>query len=166
MGRAGLQEGETVDMSDSDAAVPLVRAQLLRRGFALEWFTLGWNLVGVVVLALAAVGARSVALAGFGIDSLIEVGASTVVLWQLSRTGEERRRRALRLIGIAFVVLAVYLAAQSSWVLLTAHHAGHSPAGIAWTAITAVVMFGLAYGKDRTGAALDNPVLRSEAVSR
>ena len=138
------------------------RARLLRRGFALEWITLGWNLVGVGVLAVAAVAARSVALAGFGLDSLIEIGASTVVIWQLSGGGEERQRRALRLIGVAFVGLALYLAVQSAWVLASGHHAGHSPVGIAWTAITAAVMFSLAYGKDRTGAALENRVLRTE----
>ena len=53
---------------------------LVRRAFVLEGVTLGWNVIGIVVLAIAAVGARSVALAGFGLDSLIEIGASTVVL--------------------------------------------------------------------------------------
>jgi hypothetical protein len=75
--------------------------------------------VGVVVLAITAISARSVALAGFGLDSLIEIGASIVVIWELSGTGEARQRRALRLIGIAF-------------------------AGIAWTASAAAVMFALA----------------------
>ena len=63
------------------------RRVLLRRGFALEWVTLGWNVAGIVVLAIAAVAARSVALAGFGLDSLIEIGASTVVIWELTRSG-------------------------------------------------------------------------------
>ncbi|HET9967818.1 MAG TPA: cation transporter, partial [Streptosporangiaceae bacterium] len=57
-------------------------AVLLRRGRLLEGITLGWNAAGIVVLAFAAVAARSVALAGFGLDSLIEIGASTVVLWE------------------------------------------------------------------------------------
>jgi hypothetical protein len=72
---------------------------LLRRGRTLEGITLGWNIAGIIVLAIAAVRARSVALAGFGLDSMIEIGASTVVLWELSGTGEDRQRRALRLIG-------------------------------------------------------------------
>jgi divalent metal cation (Fe/Co/Zn/Cd) transporter len=118
--------------------------------------------IGVVVLALAAIAARSVALAGFGLDSLIEIGASTVVIWQLSGTGEERQRRAMRLIGAAFIALALYLAVQSTWVLIDGHRARHSPAGIAWTAATAVVMFALAYGKELTGKALRNAVLRAE----
>jgi divalent metal cation (Fe/Co/Zn/Cd) transporter len=135
---------------------------LLRRGFLLEYTTLGWNVVGIVVLAIAAVGARSVALAGFGLDSLIEIGASTVVIWELSGTGEARQRRALRLIGAAFVLLSIYLLIQSTWVILAGFHAHHSPLGIAWTAVTAAAMFALAAGKARTGAALGNPVLITE----
>ena len=89
-----------------------VNGELLRRGRMLEVITLAWNVAGIVVLAIAAIGARSVALAGFGLDSLIEIGASTVVLWELAGTGEDRQRRALRLIGSAFVALAAYLAVQ------------------------------------------------------
>ncbi len=135
---------------------------LLRRGRLLEVVTLGWNVVGIVVLAFAAFAARSVALAGFGLDSLIEIGASTVVLWELAGTGESRQRRALLLIAAAFTGLALYLAVQSSWALITGFHPGHSSAGIGWTAATAAVMFVLAAGKARTGQALDNPVLRTE----
>ncbi|MEU5099919.1 cation transporter [Streptomyces sp. NPDC020996] len=138
------------------------RRTLLRRGFALEYATLGWNVIGIVVLALAAISARSVALAGFGLDSLIEIGASTVVIWELSGTGEDRRRRALRLIGFGFGLLAVYLLVQSTWVLAAGFQPHHSPFGIGWTAVTAAVMFALAAGKARTGTALDNPVLKTE----
>jgi divalent metal cation (Fe/Co/Zn/Cd) transporter len=139
-----------------------VRRALLRRGFALEYATLAWNVAGIVVLAVAAVAARSVALAGFGLDSLIEIGASTVVIWELSGTGEERQRRGLRLIGYAFAALAAYLLVQSTVVLATGYHPRHSVLGIVWTAVTAAVMFVLAAGKARTGAALGNPVLRTE----
>jgi hypothetical protein len=93
--------------------------RLPRRGFALEYATLGWNVAGIAVLAIAAIGARSVALAGFGLDSLIEIGASTVVLWELPGTGEQRQRRALRVIGTGFAALALYLLAQSTLVLAT-----------------------------------------------
>jgi hypothetical protein len=134
----------------------------LRRGFLLEYATLGWNVIGIVVLAAAAWAARSVALAGFGLDSLIEIGASIVVIWELSGTGEDRQRRALRLIGAAFAGLAVFLAVQATVVLATGFHPRHSPAGIAWTALTAGAMFALAAGKARVGRALDNPVLRAE----
>jgi divalent metal cation (Fe/Co/Zn/Cd) transporter len=138
------------------------RSRLLCRGFLLEYTTLAWNVVGIVVLAISAWAATSVALAGFGLDSLIEIAASTVVVWELRGAGELRRRRAMRLIAIAFMALAVYLAVQSTVVLLVGFRPQHSPSGIAWTAITAIAMFTLAVGKARTGAALDNPVLRTE----
>jgi hypothetical protein len=99
---------------------------------------------------------------GFGLDSLIEIGASTVVIWELSSTGKDRQRRALRLIGWSFTALALYLAAQSTVALAIGHHAERTTLGIAWTAVTAAVMFALTAGKARTGAALNNPVLRTE----
>jgi divalent metal cation (Fe/Co/Zn/Cd) transporter len=135
---------------------------LLRRGLRLEYATLAWNVVGVCVLGWAAFAARSVALGGFGLDSLIEIGASSVVIWELTSSGETRQRRALRFIGVAFVLLATYLVVQSTVVLVAGDHAHHSPAGIAWTAVTAAVMFALAWGKARTGEALGNPVLQTE----
>jgi divalent metal cation (Fe/Co/Zn/Cd) transporter len=138
------------------------RAALLRRGFALEYATLGWNVIGIAVLAIAAIDARSVALAGFGLDSLVEIGASALVIWELSGAGQDRQRRALRLIGAAFALLAVYLAVQSTVVLAVGFRPHHSPAGIAWTAVTALAMFALAAGKAHTGKALANPVLRAE----
>jgi divalent metal cation (Fe/Co/Zn/Cd) transporter len=149
-------------MPTSDPAASTVDARMMRAGFALEFATLGWNLVGIVVLAVAALAARSVALAGFGLDSLIEIGASLVVVWELSGAGAARRRRALRAIGVAFALLAVYLCGQSTVVLVTGFRPGTSTIGIGWTAVTAAVMFGLAAGKHRVGTALDNPVLRGE----
>ncbi len=135
---------------------------LRRRGVGLEFFTLGWNVVGVVILAALAIASSSVALAGFGLDSLIEIGASTVVLWELSGSGEQRQRRALRLIGGAFVALALYLLVQSTVALIAGHHASPSVGGVVWTGITAVVMFSLSAGKGRTGRELANPVLITE----
>ena len=138
------------------------RSKLLARGFLLEYITLGWNVVGIAVLAITALRARSVALAGFGLDSLIEIGASIVVVWELRGTGERRRQFALRLIASAFIALAIYLFLQSTAVLVTRFRPEPSLGGIAWTAVTAVAMFGLAWGKKRTGRALNNPVLRTE----
>lgn len=146
-------------MSHLDEAA---RRSLLRRGFGLEYATLVWNVVGIVILAAAAIEAKSVALAGFGLDSLIEIGASLVVIWELSGTGAARRRKALRLIGAAFGALGVYLTVQSTIVLVAGFHPEPSPLGIAWTTVTAATMFALAAGKARTGAALSNPVLTTE----
>lgn len=138
------------------------RRLLLRRGRRLEAITLGWNVVGVVVLAFAAIAARSVALAGFGLDSVIEIGASTVVLWELADVARARQERALRMIGVAFLALALYLATQSTVVLAVGFRPHHSPLGVVWTALTALTMFGLAWGKSTTGSSLENAVLKAE----
>ncbi len=144
-------------------ATPATTA-LLARGLRLEYATLAWNVVGSVVVLVAAVAARSVALAGFGLDSLIEILASLVVVWQLRDTQAiERERRALRIIGVAFVLLAGYIAAQSVYVLAIEARPHRSTVGIVWLALTAAAMFALAAGKSRTGRALSNRVLQTEA---
>jgi divalent metal cation (Fe/Co/Zn/Cd) transporter len=137
---------------------------LLRRGLMLEYVTLSWNVVGTIVLLTAAAAAGSVALAGFGVDSMIEIVASAAVVWQLKgEVGSGRERRALRIIAVAFVLLAIYIAVQSAVVLTSSAHPGHSVLGIAWLAFTVVVMLALAAGKRDTGQRLENAVLRTEA---
>ncbi len=138
------------------------REHLLLGGRRLEWATLCWNVVGVAVLAFAAISSRSVALTGFGLDSLIEISASMVVLWELADVAHDRQRRAMRLIGASFVAVAIYLGVQSTVVLVLGFHPHHSRVGIAWTAATAIVMFCLATGKARVGAKLGNAVLWAE----
>lgn len=147
-------------MSNEPDEWQILRA--LRRGRQLEVATLGWNVVGVLVLAYAAIVARSVALAGFGLDSVIEIGASAVVLWELADVAQARRHKAMRMIGSAFVALSTYLAVQSTAVLALGFRPHHSPVGIAWTSATALVMFALAAGKAHVGETLNNPVLKSE----
>ena len=136
--------------------------RLRRAGYALETVTLAWNVVGVAVLGVLAYRTASVALLGFGLDSLVEIGASVVVIWELSGTGEARQRVALKIIGVAFVLLAAYLLVQSGVALGVGHRASPAPGGIAWTAATAVVMFALAAGKRLVGGRLGNPVLITE----
>lgn len=140
-----------------------VRAALTRRGLLLEYATLGWNVVGCWIVLVSAYTARSVALAGFGIDSVIEIFASLVVVWQLKAINKDRENLAEQLIGVAFFLLAAYLAVQSSIVLLARFHPRTSPVGIVWLALTCVAMLLLAYGKGRTGRALGNPVLVKES---
>jgi len=135
---------------------------LLRRGLALEYMTLGWNVVGVAVVLFAALKAHSVALAGFGLDSLIEIGASTVVVWELTGAGKNREKTALRVIGSAFFALALYILVQSARTLYLQVKPEFSPLGIAWLAVTFAVMVALAQGKRITGLKLDNAVLLTE----
>jgi divalent metal cation (Fe/Co/Zn/Cd) transporter len=140
----------------------LSQTALLKRGLLLEYMTLGWNVVGVVIVIIAAYSARSVALAGFGLDSLIEIFASVVVVWQLTGVNQHREGLALRLIGLAFIALVIYMLAQLISVLLTGTHATRSIGGIAWIAATFIAMLLLASGKRITGQRLKNAVLLTE----
>jgi divalent metal cation (Fe/Co/Zn/Cd) transporter len=150
-------------ISAVSAAEPVIE-RLRRRGLRLEYATLGWNVVGSVLVLAAAVVARSVALAGFGLDSLIEIVASLIVVWQLREMHVlERESWALRIIGVAFLLLAVYIAAQSVYVLASEARPDRSLLGIVWLVLTAAAMFALAAGKRATGRALGNRVLLTEA---
>jgi divalent metal cation (Fe/Co/Zn/Cd) transporter len=140
-----------------------VTKKLLKRGLRLEYLTLGWNVIGSILVILSGLQANSVALVGFALDSLIEIGASTVVIWQLSGVSQQREKSALRLIGTAFFVLATYILTHSLETLLAQVHPNQSPIGIAWLAATFIVMLLLAWGKAVTGKQLGNPVLKTEA---
>ncbi len=139
-----------------------MRDALTRRGLHLEYATLGWNVVGVPLLAVAAIRSGSAAAAGFGVDSAIEIVASLVVVWELTGTTGGREPVALRLIGLAFCAVAVYVTAQAAYTLIGDHHPDHTTLGIVWTAATVVAMLALAKGKATTGQALGNPVLQAE----
>ena len=137
---------------------------LLRRGLRLEYATLGWDVAAIAFLVGAAVAARSVALAGFALDSGIEIFASVVVVWQLNgEATPEREQRAVRLIGIAFFGLALYLVGQTAATLAAGLRPESSPLGVGLLGATTVVMFSLAAGKARTGRELDNATLQAEA---
>ena len=137
-------------------------AKLLRQRLLLECATLGRNVVGVCITIFAALRARSIALAGFSLDSVIEIGASSVVIWQLTGAGKDQPQRALRLIGRAFFALAIYILVQSSRTLYLQLRPAPSLLGIAWLVLTCVAMLALAFGKHRVGRQLNNPVLLTE----
>lgn len=141
---------------------------LRRRALLLEYGTIAWN-VGEAVLTIGlGSAAGSLALIGFGTVSIVEVFASGVVVWHV-RTGggaddARRTRLALRLIAGAFALLALGIAAAAVNDLVSGRRAEASPWGIAYLAVTAVVMFGLAFAKRRTAAALGSGPLASEAT--
>jgi len=140
-----------------------LRLSLRQRGLTLEYATLGWNVIGVIVMAIAAWHAGSIALAGFGLDSLIEIFASVVVIWQLMDNTRGREPLALRLIGGAFFLLAVYLPVQAAVAWSSGARPAPSQAGMIWLLATVVAMLLLAWGKLITGRALGNPVLIAES---
>ncbi len=142
-------------------------SRLHRRARHLQFATIAWNSVEVFVTIGLGIAANSLALVAFGLDSLIEVFASLVVVWHLGAFGsvpsEARTARALRLVALAFGALAVSLLVGSARGLITGTEADSSIVGIAYLGATAVVMFTLARWKRRVGVALDVAPLVSEA---
>jgi divalent metal cation (Fe/Co/Zn/Cd) transporter len=114
--------------------------------------TVGWNTVEAAVAIAAGAAASSVALIGFGLDSVVEVSAALVVLWQfVGDVPEDRERRALKLIGGSFFALAAYVTFTSVRDLVTGSEPGASAVGIVLTAVSLVVMPLLARAKTRIG---------------
>lgn len=125
---------------------------------------MAWNAVEVFVAIGLGIAAGSLALIAFGLDSLVEIFASAVALWHLRAAPDpQRTRRALRLVALAFFGLAVLLLAGAARDLLAGHRADDSPLGIAYLAVTAVVMFTLGVAKRRLSVVLDNHPLSHEA---
>ena len=146
---------------------PTSKARLRRRALLLEYGTIAWNAgEAVLTIALGSV-AGSLALIGFGTVSIVELFASGVVVWHV-RSDESaqpaRTKTALRLISLAFAVLGLALVVAALNDLTSGRRAGESPWGIAYLAVTAVVMFGLAVVKKRTASALGSEPLASEAT--
>jgi divalent metal cation (Fe/Co/Zn/Cd) transporter len=122
-----------------------------RRAVSVELFTVGWNAIEAAVALAAGAVAGSVALIGFGLDSVVEVSAALVVLWQFFGIPEEREQRALKLIAGCFFALAAYVTVTSLRDLLTRSEPDASIVGIMLTAISLVVMPLLARAKTRIG---------------
>lgn len=137
---------------------------LLARGRRLELATIAWNLMEVVVTIGLGVAAASLALIAFGLDSLVEVFASVVVIWYIgNHHAEGRAMHALRLVAAAFAILGVYLVGASLYNLVQGDAADSSPLGIAYLAVTACVMFGLAIEKRKLARAARSGPLAAEA---
>ena len=140
---------------------------LRRRALVLEYATMAWNAgEAVLTIALGSI-AGSLALIGFGTVSVVELFASGVVVWHVrsdSGTQERRTGTALKLIGAAFGILGVALLVAAIGDLISGRRAGESPWGIAYLAVTALVMFGLAVLKRQTATQLESGPLGSEAA--
>jgi divalent metal cation (Fe/Co/Zn/Cd) transporter len=149
---------------DQRGSTPDERARLTRRGFWLEYASMAWMTVEAAVAIASGIIASSIALVGFGLDSVIEFFAATVVIWQLRGGGEQRETRAVRLIGVTFFVLTAYLVAESTHDLIARARPGTPLAGIVVSAAALLVMPALALAKHRTGTALVNRTLVADAA--
>ncbi len=148
------------------------RDSLLRTGVRLEWFTIGWNSVEAVVAIGAGLLAGSIALVGFGLDSVIETAAGLMVLWRLKREVagahddevERAERAALRFVGLTFLVLAVYVFYESAGKLWRQEASGESWVGIGLAICSVIVMPLLAMRKRAVARALGSQALAADAV--
>src|SRR5213082_1855474 len=145
------------------------RVVLLRRGVALEGVTVGYNALEGVIAIAAGLAAGSVALTGFGIDSVIEVTSGVLLWWRLRaelgsrEIGPAVEARAARWAGVLLLALAVYIVAESGRRLLTGDRPGESVVGIVLTALSLIVMPLLARAKLRVAASLGSRALRADA---
>jgi cation diffusion facilitator family transporter len=148
------------------------RDLLLLRGIRLEWFTIGWNSVEAVVAIGTGLLAGSIALVGFGLDSVIETGAGLIVLWRLRREVagahddhvERAERLALRFVGLTFLALGVYVLYESAHKLLSREVPAESWIGIGLAVCSLIVMPLLAVRKRAVARALGSRALAADAV--
>jgi divalent metal cation (Fe/Co/Zn/Cd) transporter len=147
------------------------RDTLLARGLRLEYLTVGWNVIeGLVAIALAA-PAGSVALLGFGVDSFVESASGAVLVWRLRAESkaqdkeaiERLDRRAHRLVGASFFLLAAFIAADAVWTFATGETPHPTLGGIALLVVSIAAMLWLARAKRRAAIALGSRALEADA---
>lgn len=143
------------------------RAELVRRGILLEYFTIGWNLLEGAVAVGAGIIAGSPSLVGFGFDSFIESASGTALLWRLQvddeATGERREKIALRLVGASFLALAIYVSYDAITTLIWRESPETSFIGIALLIISLIVMPILARSKRRVAKQIKSRALEADS---
>lgn len=134
---------------------PKRRQQLGRRAQLLAAASVTYNLIEAVIAISAGLVAGSIALVGFGLDSVVEVSSGLIILWQFRHPlPESRERRALRLMALSFFALAAYVTFESARALIGGHEPDHSTVGIALAAASLVIMPFLSWAQRRTGKSL------------
>ena len=152
-------------MTDTASVLGSDVASLTRAGRRLEYFTLGWNLTEAAVAIGAGLFAGSIALIGFGVDSLIESLSGGILLWRLQHdTGSENREAtALTLVGFSFFILAIYVAMDSARTLIHRELPETSVAGIILAIVSLIVMPLLARAKRRVAARIHSRALTADS---
>jgi divalent metal cation (Fe/Co/Zn/Cd) transporter len=144
---------------------PADKARLGRRAQLLAGASVAYNLVEAVVAITAGLVAGSVALVGFGLDSVVEVSSGLIILWQFRhRLPESRERRALRLMAVSFFALAAYVTFESLRALVTGHDPDSSPVGIGLAVASLLVMPFLSWAQRRTGRALGSHAVVADST--
>jgi len=146
----------------------LQRTAVVHHGRRLEYFTIAWNALEGLVAIVAGAIAGSISLVGFGIDSFMEVTSGSVLLWRMSVDAdvlrrEQNERRALRVVGVCFLLLAAYIAYESATDLRSKRAPEHSIAGIVLACVSLVVMPLLSRAKRKVGRALGSAAMQADA---
>jgi divalent metal cation (Fe/Co/Zn/Cd) transporter len=150
-------------------SITVDRDAALRRGRHLEYFTVAWNSVEALASILAGILAGSIALVGFGLDSVIETVSGAALIWRLHHSNDVAHRReaaektSLRIVGVCFILLAVYVLVDSSHALITREAPEHSIFGIAVTVVSVIVMPLLARAKRKVAVAISSNALHADS---
>jgi len=148
---------------------PVSRAAAVRSALGLEYFSLAWNFLETFVGIAAGLASGSVALIGFGLDSVVESSSAGALIWRLRRersggaATEDIERRAVRIVGAAFFALAAYVGGQALFDLLTRSKPEASTLGIVLAAVSLVVMPLLAVRKRRMAQILDSRSMEADS---
>jgi divalent metal cation (Fe/Co/Zn/Cd) transporter len=150
------------------AELAFSRHDLVRRGKRLEYFTIVWNSLEGLVAVIAGVFAGSISLIAFGIDSFIEVASGSALLWRIYSDADEPRREhveriALRIVGICFFALALYVGWEAAIDLLRREPPKHSLFGIIVACVSLVVMPVLSRAKRKLAADMGSPAMDADA---
>lgn len=149
-------------MNDLDQAA---KQRLGRRAKMLAGLSVTYNVIEAIIAVTAGIVAGSVALVGFGLDSVVEVSSGLIILWQFShRIPESRERQALRLLAFSFFALAAYVGFESVRSLVVGSDADASTVGIVLAAVSLVVMPFISYAQRRTGRALGSNAVYADGT--
>ena len=148
------------------------RKDLLRRARRLEWLTVGWNAVEGIIAVAAALAAGSVALLGFGIDSIVETVSGAVILWRIA--AERRATDAARIervediarrgVALSLWLLALYVAADATHALVSGDRPSASAVGVALLILSVAVMKWLANAKRAVAQDLHSHAMEADAA--
>jgi divalent metal cation (Fe/Co/Zn/Cd) transporter len=144
------------------------RAAAVQRGLNLEYFTVAWNALEAMVALASGAVAGSIALIGFGLDSVIEVSSGGILLWRLHSDGDEPRReglerRAQRLVGVTLLALAAYVASDSGLSLVRKEAPERSLPGIVLAIVSLIVMPLLARSKRKVASVLASSAMQADS---
>ena len=155
----------TARTHDHPALTPAERSRLGRRAQLLAGASVAYNVLEAVIAVAAGIAAGSVALIGFGLDSVVEVSSGLIILWQFRhRLPESRERLALRLMAVSFFALAAYVGVESVRALASGNEPESSPVGIGLAVASLAVMPFLSWAQRRTGRALGSSAVVADST--